>query len=1047
MKKQKKIFITFILLFFILILLINQKVFANTNLIQKVEYSEDFKKWLELSDEEKKNTIQPRMYDVLPTATPSKNLFYKIRLVGASVNSTYSLKEAIPSNLAIRNQMRTNSCWTFAALSSLETNLALYDYKKGDNISEQRVYDFSERHMEYATSKTFKDDVLNPIGYNREVGSGGNWNIAQSYLTNGTGAINESEMPFENNELPIDISQIQNKTVTSQIYDTVEFPDYNKNTEQKSEIMDQIKQHIKNYGSVYASIHGNSANAEVLCYNNKTGAIYCNDEKTHTLDHAVSIIGWDDNYSKENFSEGSRPNTNGAWIIRNSWGEEVGNNGIMYVSYEDCNISKTLSGIIKATNGINYENIYQYDEYFPTTYIVVNRSKAILCNIFEKKTEGTEYLTQVSIYAPETYTCKVYVNPNGEGKTKEELQQVTLKAGAVETFNVGYHTLEFENPIQITGEKFVVAIEIEGTKKDSLSISLESNVKELPIFNSVEVQQEKCFGILGDDITSANWNDLGKLSQASIGNNLPDGDSTIKAFTTSNPNVVTLRNIQIVTPPDKTQYIIGENFEKEGMKVQANYDNGSSTILHDTDYNIINGTNLVEGQSSVEITYGGKTTTQPIIVVKNTVENLTIETQPTKTEYLEGESFDPTGMVVKATYKDGSTKIVSQTDYTIENGNNLTANQTQVTISYEGKSVVQNITVIPNPLLEINITKAPNKVNYIIGQNFDKTGMVVTGTYENGNKYEILNYTIENGTNLTKEQTSVTIKYQEKTVVQAITVSEKEITEILVDTKPTKLTYIKEKENLDLAGGTLKVMYNDETSETIPMTADGVTVSGFSNETIGTITITVTYQNKTTQFEVEIIEEQKPENSNLSSVTSDVKKVKAYYYTNNSKKDYVLIDVEIDNVSLNKTNDKVEYYYYLSPNANEEEISNWVKITEAQNATDKLQFTIDSREISNYSQISDEGVVYLYIKEVAIKGGDQSVAISKSIKLETDLEVETYVDDVKKNDFNNNKDDTTAPGTIPDTGMNITIIISSLVFIAILCVVIYIKYNKVKDVK
>lgn len=52
-----------------LILLANQKVFATNvaNLFQKEEYTEDFEKWLELSDEEKKNTIMPRMYDVLST--------------------------------------------------------------------------------------------------------------------------------------------------------------------------------------------------------------------------------------------------------------------------------------------------------------------------------------------------------------------------------------------------------------------------------------------------------------------------------------------------------------------------------------------------------------------------------------------------------------------------------------------------------------------------------------------------------------------------------------------------------------------------------------------------------------------------------------------------------------------------------------------------------------------------------------------------------------------------------------------------------------------
>lgn len=572
--------ITIILSLFILILLASQKVFASNiaNSLSKMEYSEEYKNWLKLSDEEKQKVIMPSPYNFKNSKTEYKNPLYYARMLGSSLNPRYSLKDTIPKNLIIKNQQLTNSCWAFASISSLETNLALSNYKNGINIS--KVYDFSERHMEYSTSKTFADGVQNPIGYNRNVGDGGSWWTAEPYFISGNGAIAESEMPFKNNEDIINISEIQNKTVSSQVYDTIYFENYEyaDDNAEKTEIMNQIKQHIKNYGSVYALMHGGSSNSTSYdCYNNDTGAKYCCNSTLHAADHAVAIIGWDDNYSVENFAKNSQPTSNGAWIIRNSWGERqetnllelkqyiyntypdecnsngwteaslipdefieqcgytiegdiayilVGDNGLMYVSYEDDNISKELRGIVKAADSVDYDNIYQYNEYYAINGITTN-SKIMLGNIFEKKSY-TEYLTQVSLTTPETYTCRVYVNPNDSSFSKSDLQLVSLKAGESETISAGYHTLEFDKPIKLTGNEFAVIIEI--TSSDySTSVLLESKVEGDAQFDVVTVENGKCFLAGGHDLENCTWEDLGKLTQ--IKSSLIDGDSTIKAFT------------------------------------------------------------------------------------------------------------------------------------------------------------------------------------------------------------------------------------------------------------------------------------------------------------------------------------------------------------------------------------------------------------------------------------------------------------------------------------------------------------------------------------
>lgn len=1092
MKKLKRIVILTLLL---LSFLTTQKVLANNsaNLLEKMEYTEEFKNYLKLPEEEKKKVIMPRLYEIDNNNYTPRNPLYMVKRLKASSSPMFSLRDIIPNNIIIKNQQNTSACWAFATLSALETNLALANYRNGNNLS--KIYDFSERHMEYATSKMFANNVENKTGYNRQVGEGGNYAIASSYLTNGIGAIPELEMPFENNEDIIDISQIQNKTISSQVNDTVFFANYrNKESEEKLEIMNTIKQHIQNNGAVYASIHGNSTSTLFECYNNTTGAKFCDTTFFHGTDHAVSIIGWDDNYSIDNFSEEAKPEANGAWIVRNSWGEKAedwklselkdyvfnnyrqqcinrgwntaqevpnsfieesgytiendtayiiyGDNGIIYVSYEDVNISKDMFGITKAIDTLDYDNIYQYDEFYPAMELTISSPKMMVCNIFNKKTTGPEYLTQLSLTVPETYTCKVYVNPNGSSKAKDDLQPVTLKAGETETINAGYHTLEFSEPIEIKANTFAVAVEIQASGS-RVKLLTESIVEEVETWNSVTVENEKCFVNIDDNLDDSEWMDLGRLKE--INSSLCNGDSSIKAFTTNTLLDNSLKNIEIVTPPTKTSYFEGENFDTTGMVIKANYNSKTnpSSILDSASYNITNGTNLQVGQTSVTISYEDKSVSQTINVERNTVESLEIKTPPAKTEYKEGENFDATGMVIEATYKDGTTKQVN--DYTLENAYNLKADQTEVTILYGEKTIKQNIIVIPNPLIEIKVTKEPDKTRYVVGQNFNKIGMIVTGIYQDESTHEIVEYTVENGTNLTKQQESVTIEYKGKTTTQAITVEEKMITSISIDGEPSKLTYIQNTEVLDLSGGNLKILYNDESYENIPLTSEEVSVTGFDNKTIGSKTITITYKTKTTQLEVQIVETDKAENSNFNDIKCTVEKVQAYYYKEDSKKDYTLINIIVDEFTRSLKNDKVEYYYYLSSNKDEQNINEWVKIPKGQSLNNKLQFTIDSRQISNYNELSNENVLYLYIKEVAQKGGNQSIAISKSMKVETNSKIETYIDNAKVDNFdsweiNQDDDSTIAKGILPQTG-TVSVAIFIIITFAIGSI-FYFRYKK-----
>lgn len=515
-----------IILSFLLVVLITFGICRNVYAVegtsvnnQILEYSDEYKKWLELPEKERNQIIQPRMYNI-PQVTVNKK---SLRLLKANNTSKYNLKDIIPENVVIRDQKQTNTCWAFSTIAALESTLGLQDYNNG---LEPKMYDFSERHMEYATSRTFLNGEINTQGFTRKINSGGNPLISIAYLTNGMGAISEEDMEFENNTNLIELSKIQNKTVTSKVIDTVDFPSaYNDTFTEKEQISEQIKNHIKNYGGVMAAIHGAQPNS--VYYNSKTGAIYCDDVAKCPPNHQILIIGWDDEYEISNFNSKHQPENPGAWIIKNSWGTSYGNEGIMYVSYEDVNIYYWLAGIQKASNTIDYDNIYQYNEY---GYNMVGwqsgTSKVYFANEFEKKTEGKEYLTEVSLYAPENYTCKVYVNVNGTNKSKDDLTKVKLKEGESETFGVGYHTIEFAAPIEILADNFVIIVEAQSLQDDGVYYCLETNNTQDSLYQCVEIAEGKCFMANETGFEYNSWYDLS--DENILGAQF---DSTIKAFT------------------------------------------------------------------------------------------------------------------------------------------------------------------------------------------------------------------------------------------------------------------------------------------------------------------------------------------------------------------------------------------------------------------------------------------------------------------------------------------------------------------------------------
>lgn len=211
---------------------------------------------------------------------------------------------------------------------------------------------------------------------------------------------------------------------------------------------------------------------------------------------------------------------------------------------------------------------------------------------------------------------------------------------------------------------------------------------------------------------------------------------------------------------------------------------------------------------------------------------------PTKTAYNVGETFDPTGLVVTATYADGTTEDV--TDGCTLSPTVMDANTTEVTIKYQRAGVTvtttQAVTVLE--LSSISVKTAPTKTAYYIGESFNAAGMVIEATMSNGTKKTVTGWTYTPSGALSKTDTAVTISYTEngvtKTCTQAITI--RTLSSITVSTAPTKTAY-KYGEKFSSAGMVITAKYSDNATRVVT----GWTYSPTGALGLSNTTITITY--------------------------------------------------------------------------------------------------------------------------------------------------------------------------------------------------------------
>ena len=508
--------------------------------------------------------------------------------------STFDLRTELNNNIAVKNQSPNSNCWAYAYTSVLETTMAKKNQKLG-NI-------YSPMHIDYKTSQIF----------NRQIGDGGAFNLAFAYSISGYGPVNESDFPKESvysgNSLK-NISEINlNKETQARVLGARFFPSINKTfgnsqityTDAKgneySESLlnttrDLIKQHLLNNGALFSSIYiQNTEKGTQSTYNEKTVYSYYYNGND-VPNHAITIVGWDDNFKKENFGT-NKPLNDGAYLVLNSWGQNFGDDGYFYVSYDDKYIEEAISGVTdiqEINDTTKYDKLYEYDELGITNSIAVtNSSKVYLANVFERSSNNSEYLSEIGLYIDKTKGVKIYVNPNGDDKTISENMLVIEKTGS-NALEAGYHTLQF-TPVKLTGSKFTIIVQYINSGS-SMSVPLEMNLVENN-FNGQTSEFKTATSTAKSErgqsyiFMGSSWIDLVDLKVNGI--TIKDTNACIKAFTKIS------NNEQEENPPQPGNQQSEQQQSQEQQQEQQEESKPSTTIS-------VTGVTLNTNNASIEV--------------------------------------------------------------------------------------------------------------------------------------------------------------------------------------------------------------------------------------------------------------------------------------------------------------------------------------------------------------------------------------------------------------------------------------------------------------
>lgn len=420
----------------------------------------------------------------------------------------------------VKNQHQSGMCWAYATTAAAESSLIVSGY-------EDSSVDLSEAHVCYAMYPFIEDrpegspeDGLYAAGEKKKnkllpYYAGGGSIFAALLFANGAGPVYEADAPLSTDagELAKSVDNIFKLEEEGKL--TKYMGSYLLTDMKQHSSNEDIKRAILSDGAVVAAVitgGTESAKGAGKDANDGNTTYYCHDRESTSeeTDHVFTIVGWDDSYSKDNFS--IKPKNDGAWLIKDS-AMLQGATGYVWMSYEEYHDGDFSMKFAKRED---YGEVLTYDHLSPLDTIKTDGEFTTIANVF--KSDKANHVKGIGIYynAPDQkINISIYKNPEKDKPDSgEKVYEKDIVMGT--SGESGYSVAELDEAVAVdSGDTFSIVLKYTNTEDVDMGAPVEGDQSPYDTGAMGEFyvtsNEGESYALSGDT-----WYDLSKNESSSV---------------------------------------------------------------------------------------------------------------------------------------------------------------------------------------------------------------------------------------------------------------------------------------------------------------------------------------------------------------------------------------------------------------------------------------------------------------------------------------------------------------------------------------------------